>query len=108
MIATVLVVAMTLGASPAAGRGESAEPTLPAGPGAAVLREKCLLCHSADYATQQRLTAAQWQRTLEKMRKFGASLTVDEGNVLAEYLAGAWPVGTPDQRPAASPPPGGP
>ncbi len=96
-----LIVASLLAAEPAAAekpglRVETAALVagkLPAGAGKAVLQTKCVICHSADYVTQQRLTPAQWQATVVKMRKFGSPLTDDEVKVLTEYLGANW---TPD------------
>lgn len=59
-------------------------------PQAALLRTRCGVCHSADYVTQQRLSAAQWDKVLAKMEKWGASLTPDERGQLATFLATTW------------------
>lgn len=41
----------------------------PEGTGSALLNENCLACHSASMVlTQPKLTAEQWQATLDKMR----------------------------------------
>ena len=67
--------------------------TLPDDPAKTVLQGKCLICHTADYVTQQRLTEGQWLKTVEKMRKFGAPVTDAEVKQLAGYLGRYW---TPD------------
>lgn len=73
---------------------------LPDEPGRAVVQGKCLLCHSVEYVTGQRLTPGQWQKTVEKMRKFGAPLTDDEVKVASGYLGRNWTVDLPERRPA--------
>ncbi len=79
--------------------------TLPEDPAKPVLQGKCLICHSADYVTQQRLTAGQWLKTVEKMRKFGAPLSDDEVKQLAGYLGRNWTPELPAPRvaPVAAP-----
>ena len=112
MIAGLLAAALVLGAAPGGSTAEAppreaapADDALPDEPGRALLRERCLVCHSAEYVTW--LTAGQWQKTVEKMRKFGANLADDEAKVLTDYLARGWPVGLPDQAPAPVKPPTG-
>jgi hypothetical protein len=64
-----------------------------------LVQGKCMLCHSGDYLTQQRLNEGQWQKTVEKMRKFGSPATDDEVKQMSAYLAKYWtqelPLGKP-------------
>lgn len=55
-----------------------------------ILYARCQICHTLEYVTQQRLTEAQWLKTLTKMQKWGSPLTDDERNALAPFLAGTW------------------
>jgi mono/diheme cytochrome c family protein len=64
---------------------------LPAGLGAEIVRAQCLTCHQADLIRQQRLTRTGWQRELDKMTRWGASLTQTERDTALEYLAAHWP-----------------
>ncbi len=73
---------------------------LPDEPGRTVVQSKCVICHTQDYVTQQRLTPGQWQKTVEKMRKFGAPLTDDEVKLVSEYLGRHWTVDLPEPIPA--------
>ncbi len=73
---------------------------LPEDPARDVVLGKCVICHSAEYVTQQRLTPAQWKGTVEKMRKFGAPLTDDEVKLVSDYLGRNWTPDLPDPRPA--------
>jgi mono/diheme cytochrome c family protein len=57
------------------------------GPGAELVAKRCLTCHDARLIDQQRLTAAGWARTVEKMIGWGASLTDPERFLLIEHLA---------------------
>ncbi len=108
MIPAYLVASLLLGADPAEAKPTAApadeaallEGKLPDDPARAVLQAKCLICHSGDYVTRQRLTPAQWLKTVEKMRKFGAPLTDDEVKPLADYLGRHWTVDLPERRPA--------
>ena len=60
---------------------------LPDGPGAAVLKSRCVACHESDMITSQRLSLAGWTRSIDKMVRWGASITADEREVLQPYLA---------------------
>jgi hypothetical protein len=63
---------------------------LPDDPAKPTVQRSCLICHSGDYLTQQRLTEGQWQKTIEKMRKFGAPATDEDAKVMTAYLAKYW------------------
>ena len=107
MTTALLLLAVVLGAGPSDEKPSAVGSTpdlvagkLPDDPARALLRGKCLICHSADYVTQQRLTPAQWQKTVEKMRKFGAPMNDAEAEHLASYLGRNWTVELPERRPA--------
>ena len=58
-------------------------------------------------ATQQRLTEGQWQKTVEKMRKFGTPANDEESKIIVAYLARNWTPDLPPPRPVRAPlPPG--
>jgi cytochrome c5 len=105
VIAGMLVAALLAAEPEAAAAGPRVETTallagkLPDGPGKAVLQAKCVICHSDDYVVQQRLTPAQWQAEVAKMRKFGAPIGDDEAKVLSEYLGRTWTVDLPERTP---------
>ncbi len=63
---------------------------LPAGREMEMVQSRCLLCHSLEYVTQQRLTEAQWEKTLAKMQRWGAPMSDDDRKVLVPYLASTW------------------
>jgi hypothetical protein len=65
--------------------------TLPADTDAALVREKCLVCHDADLIAQQRLTEGGWSRELDKMTRWGTSLTDEERRRLLGYLVRHFP-----------------
>jgi hypothetical protein len=81
------------------------EGTMPDDPGKPLVQGKCLLCHSADYLTQQRLTAGQWEKTVEKMRKFGTPANDEEAKLMTAYLARYWTQDLPPPRPVRAPAP---
>ena len=60
---------------------------LPAGPGADVLKSRCVVCHDADIVTSQKLSLTGWTRSVDKMVRWGASITPEERDVLQPYLA---------------------
>jgi hypothetical protein len=51
---------------------------------------RCVICHSLQYITQQRLGEPQWRKTIDKMRKFGAPLDEKEAAALTSALARAF------------------
>jgi DMSO/TMAO reductase YedYZ molybdopterin-dependent catalytic subunit len=68
-------------ASPVAAASSSGEE--PARFGAA-----CNVCHESDLIQQQRLTRAQWDREINKMTGWGASVTPEERDSFLNFLAG--------------------
>ena len=60
---------------------------LPAGPGADVLKARCLSCHESDIITSQKLSLTGWTNSVAKMIRWGAQVTPQEREVLQPYLA---------------------
>ena len=60
---------------------------LPDGPGAAVLKSRCVVCHESDIITSQKLSLAGWTRSIDKMVRWGSQITPEEREVLQPYLA---------------------
>ncbi|HZF38224.1 MAG TPA: hypothetical protein VE715_05350 [Blastocatellia bacterium] len=56
--------------------------------GKRIFEEKCLLCHEADLAEQQRLSRQGWTREIEKMIRWGAVVSDAEKEPLVDYLFG--------------------
>ena len=76
--ALILIVAATAAAT---------AQQLPAGAGLDVLNKRCISCHEADIITSQKLSLTGWTRSVDKMVRWGASVTPDERKVLDPYLA---------------------
>jgi hypothetical protein len=72
-----------------------------------LINAQCRICHGAEYLTQQRLTEAQWKKTIDKMRKFGATLTDEQAASLAAFAGRYWSPDLPDRTLIAGPPPPG-
>jgi hypothetical protein len=70
-----------------------------------LVQARCMLCHTGDYLTQQRLNQGQWEKTVEKMRKFGAPATDEEARLISAYLAKYWTQELPQPRPVRAAPP---
>lgn len=64
---------------------------LPDGPGAAVVRARCLSCHEADLIAGQRLTEAGWGREIDKMVRWGARVPDTDRETLLSYLTTHFP-----------------
>src|SRR5947209_2290417 len=75
-------------------------PALPEGAGSEIVRARCLVCHEADLIRQQRLTSAGWQRELDKMIRWGASMTDAERTPAVDYLAANFGPRPPSAAPA--------
>lgn len=52
-----------------------------------LVANRCGICHSTDLVTQQRLDRSRWTATVDKMIRWGASLSPDERDSLVAYLA---------------------
>ncbi len=64
-------------------------------PGAAVreetrelLNQRCTVCHNLGRVEAADKDRRQWEAAIEKMIGFGARVSVDEKEVLVEYLSG--------------------
>ena len=71
----------------AAAQTVGAQQALPPGPGADVLKSRCVICHEADIITSQKLTLTGWTRSVDKMVRWGSQITTEERDVLQPYLA---------------------
>ena len=60
---------------------------LPDGPGAGVVKSRCMICHETDIITSQKLTLTGWTNSVNKMVRWGATVTPEEREVLQPYLA---------------------
>jgi cytochrome c5 len=65
-----------------------AEPA--AGDGAALLEERCTVCHGLERTTQAQKTAEEWEQTVMRMVGKGAQLAEDEQATLIEYLTATY------------------
>jgi DMSO/TMAO reductase YedYZ molybdopterin-dependent catalytic subunit len=70
--------------------GPGPEPAVPAVeppefPG--VVKSSCLGCHEGDVIAGQKLTRGQWEREVDKMVRWGATVKAEERGALIEFLA---------------------
>lgn len=70
--------------------------------GESIYRTACRSCHDDDLALQQRLSRPAWERTIDKMVRWGAQVTAAEKGPLAAYLASQ--AGPAKQPPTAASP----
>ena len=59
--------------------------------GAATYKRACLVCHDAGIVEQQHLSKTGWTRSVEKMMRWGASVSDADKEPLIEYLAAQFP-----------------
>jgi len=128
VISTLLLVALVWGAEPQAAVAQADKPAatpaekpalspadraalvegkIPDDPERSLFQARCLICHTGDYVTQQRLTEGQWQKSVEKMKRWGAPLTDDEVKVLAAWFGRTWNADLPERRSPRRPAPAG-
>jgi cytochrome c2 len=81
------IVAYLAAAFPAA-RHTNVEVATPAGE---TYRRACLVCHEADLVEAQRLGTPGWTREVDKMIRWGASVSDAEKQGLVDYLALRFP-----------------
>jgi mono/diheme cytochrome c family protein len=81
--AGLLVVALS-GAHPAVADDKL---VLPEGVGKAEVTRACTQCHSADNVVNSRRTRAQWESKIDQMIARGATVSDEEIEVIAGYLA---------------------
>lgn len=58
--------------------------------GEKVFTTTCRTCHEDDLSAQQRLSAAAWGRTVDKMVRWGATVSAEEKPALVAYLTSRW------------------
>jgi cytochrome c5 len=92
LIAVVFLIAVA--AALASCKSNTAGPAATSAPaaadGAALLQERCTVCHSADRITQARKTSTEWDTTVTRMIDKGAQLNSEEKTVLVDYLAATY------------------
>lgn len=82
----------------------SAAPGLSEPAAHAMIANNCLSCHTGEMLAQQRLTAAQWSKTVKKMHDWGSTVEPENIEPLAAYLASKYSPSTPPYDiPALSP-----
>ena len=94
LIVTTIVVIGLLAACGSPAPPETTEPAReeqptaqpPSGDGAALLEERCTVCHSLDRVTQAQKTREEWEQTVVRMVGKGTQLNADEQATLIEYL----------------------
>lgn len=51
------------------------------------MKRRCVSCHETDIITSQKLSLTGWTRSVDKMVRWGASITPEERDILQPYLA---------------------
>jgi cytochrome c5 len=90
----VVLFLIAVAAALASCKSNTANPAATSAPaaadGAALLQERCTVCHSADRITQSHKTSAEWDTTVTRMIGKGAQLSSEEKTVLVDYLASTY------------------
>jgi mono/diheme cytochrome c family protein len=74
-------------APPPPAKAEAGAPTVSTADGKKIAENACLSCHQEEMLQQQRLTKAQWEKTVTKMSGWGANLEESDKPALVAYLA---------------------
>jgi DMSO/TMAO reductase YedYZ molybdopterin-dependent catalytic subunit len=56
-------------------------------PSPAGYKDRCLVCHEEDMISQQRLTRGQWDKEVDKMVRWGATVQTEERGAILDYLS---------------------
>lgn len=83
-------------------QGAGATPTLPDGPGKALVSAQCANCHALDVALSKRGTPAEWSGIIKMMIERGATITDADAAVIAGYLGQNFGPNAPPPAPAAT------
>jgi mono/diheme cytochrome c family protein len=76
--------------SDAAASSDATASAVAPGDGKTLVAQACLSCHSEQMLAQQRLTQAQWSKTVTKMVGWGANLDPTEVAPLVAYLSATY------------------
>ncbi|MGD1995736.1 MAG: hypothetical protein PVH62_03075 [Anaerolineae bacterium] len=85
-LAALMVTVGLLGACSAPVEEEATTEPAPTDGGAALLQERCTVCHPLDRVTRAQKTREEWERTVDRMVGRGAELNEEEQSILIEYL----------------------
>lgn len=102
MFLSFLALAASATAPPATEGDDDEEREFQAGIARRAMQENCLICHSEEIITTQRLTLPQWKAEVEKMVGWGSPLPPDQQQPLIGYLASQYSDGTPRTAPAST------
>jgi cytochrome c5 len=81
-------LAANFGPRPAASHATANTGTAPALSAAeGTYKRACQTCHEADIIEQQKLSRTGWNRSVEKMMRWGATVSAEEKEPLIDYLA---------------------
>jgi len=80
-LAYIVAVAFTAAAAAPSLAAEKADPAK------ALFESKCSACHPSDRPKSKKKDKAEWEQTVQRMKKNGAKLTDDEVKAIVEYLA---------------------
>jgi len=113
-VIAAIVLALAAGAEPAAApeapapdRAALVAGKIPDAPEKTLLEGRCLICHTLDYVTTNRLTEGQWTNVVNKMKRWGSPVADDEVKPLAAWLARHWSTDLPERAsPRTEAPPG--
>ncbi|MFH1704161.1 MAG: hypothetical protein ABIB41_12200 [Nitrospirota bacterium] len=53
-----------------------------------ILKKRCTECHNIDLVNRTPKSQAQWERTVDRMISYGATLDKEEREIIIKYLAG--------------------
>ena len=67
--------------------GASISAQQPAANPADVLKSRCVVCHESDIITSQHLSLTGWTNSINKMVRWGSTITPQEREALQPYLA---------------------
>jgi cytochrome c5 len=94
VVVMIVVTGLLAACAPQATEPPKPQPTTPptaaaapASDGAALLSDRCTVCHNLDRVKSAKKTSEQWAQTVSRMVGKGAKVNADEQKALVAYLA---------------------
>lgn len=90
LIGSIMIFALPLwsmAAQTAPSTTVPAAPSLPDGPGKAIVQRACVACHNIDVVTSKRANPQQWDQLVNQMVSRGADMSDEEIDVVIQYLS---------------------
>jgi cytochrome c-type biogenesis protein CcmH/NrfF len=87
LLLTIMAVILLVTACSSSSSSTTVAPASNTQDGAALVQERCTVCHTLSRAESQRLNSTQWKSVVDMMIARGAKLSAAEETLVVDYLA---------------------